>query len=205
MGPKNVLHVSLRTVRRGLLVSVVAVFGCGEGSGQTASGASTRTDKPSDRTVEIAVVAWPNPASLSFSTRAALTTDARAVVARSALPVLVPAESTLVQTARIIVEERFFAVSSQADSIHVSLHATRVTHRYPGIGPIPGDRLLRGTPGFVTRNEGIWSATWKESGVSYVLDLECGVSADARCASDAYLLELVEGLAYVGGLGEPRP
>jgi hypothetical protein len=202
-----VRDVSLKAMRSALVAAFVAAcgFGCGDGSGQSGSGATARADKPADRSLEIAIVAWPSSATLSLATRAELTSDARQAVARSALPVLVPADSSLARSARVMVEDQFFAVSSRADSIHVSLHATRVSHRYPGIAPIRGDRLLRGAAGFVTRNEGIWSATWKESGISYVLDLECASPTDARCASDQYLLELVERLAYVGGLAEARP
>jgi hypothetical protein len=205
MGSEHVSRLVLSAVGSGVVLSLLAACAGLEGGDDTARPSSTSAHEPGKRTVEVAVVAWPNSANLSLAARAELTSDARRAVAGSALPVLVPAESALVRSARVIVEERFFAVSAQADSIHVSLHATRVAHRYPRIGPIRGDRTLRGSPGFVTRNEGIWSATWKESGVSYVLDLECGAASDARCAGEGYLLELVERLAYVGGLGESSP
>jgi len=75
------------------------------------------------RAVEAALLVSSLASTISLATRAELTSDARQVVARSALPVLVPADSGLARSARIIAEDQFLAVSSRADSVHVSLHA----------------------------------------------------------------------------------
>jgi hypothetical protein len=45
----------------------------------------------------------------------------------------------------------------------------------------------------------IWTASWVEDGVAYALDVECAAAGDdPRCASEAYLLTLVDDLAEVG-------
>jgi hypothetical protein len=58
---------------------------------------------------------------------------------------------------------------------------------------------MRGVMGHVTVNEGIRAASWIEDGVAHALDLECAVAGDPRCADDAYLLGLIEGLVFAGG------
>lgn len=50
-------------------------------------------------------------------------------------------------------------------------------------------------------NEGIRSASFVENGAAYTVDVECASVADARCQSDAFVVELASRLVYVGGSG----
>ena len=123
----------------------------------------------------------------------------REAVAAARLPVLVVDDARLLAAAVVMSEPRWTAVSSRSDGITVSLHATAVRHRFEHIAPHAGRSEVRGTPAWVTQNEGIWSAAWTEGGVAYSLELECDTLPDPRCDDSALLLELATKLVVVGG------
>jgi hypothetical protein len=155
-------------------------------------------------------VAWPAASTVDEQTVFELSRDGskkdreiRALIARSPVPVLAP-KGLRLTTPTLVVEGEYFALTSRADGATISLQGTRAAHRYEGVDPTPGNRGLRASGslrGFVSVNEGIRTASWIENGVAYSLDVECNDSRDARCQSDAFLLEVVAQLAYVGGSG----
>lgn len=145
-------------------------------------------------------VIWPASTQIDRALLGALGAEARAKVSRAPVPVLVPRGDDLV-AASLVVEPEFYAFSHRRDGLTVAVQATRREHRHEGVGPIRGDRPLRGTMGFVTENEGIRSASWRENGVAYSVDLECETPTDARCADDTLVTSIVEGLSFVGGGG----
>jgi len=156
-------------------------------------------------------VAWPAAnavddralQSLITGATAARGTDAReirALVSRSPVPVLAP-RSLELTSPTLVVEGEYFALSGRLEGVTISLQGTRAAHRYEGIEPAPGNRELRGTRGFVSINEGIRTASWIENGAAYTADVECADVHDARCESEAFLLQLVGQLAFVGGSG----
>ncbi len=183
---------------RSLLGSVVgaaltsALLGCND---PVASSANA----PAPSVVTSNVI-WPASSQVDRGLLGALGAEARAKVSRAPVPVLVPRGSDLA-AASLVVEPEFYAFSHRHDGITVVVQATRREHRYEGVGPVRGDRLVRGTTGFVTENEGIRSASWRENGVAYTVDLECETPTDARCADDTLVMSLVDGLAFVGGGG----
>jgi hypothetical protein len=144
-------------------------------------------------------IAWPaRPDSAAL---AALGPDATNVT-RSPVPVLAPAASARLADPHVIVDAEYYAINGKLDGATVTIQGTRMQHVYQGMPKIDGDRAVRGTKGFVTVNEGIRSASWMENGASYTVDVECdSPSKDARCASDAFVLELAGALVYVGGAG----
>jgi hypothetical protein len=144
-------------------------------------------------------VSWPARAAIDQKARAALEADARAAVDRSPVPVMVPADRAMLGRTRVFAREQWVAVSSSFDGLSLSIHGRRLAHRYPQIEPVRGPRLVRGLPGFISHEEGIWTLSWLEHGVAYSLDLECASPEDGRCADERQALELAEGLAYVGG------
>jgi hypothetical protein len=156
---------------------------------------------PAQGRIELAEVIWPPAAQLDRSALTSLPAQARSAVDASQIPVLVPRRAALLTAPTIIARENWTSFSARTPEITVSLRATRLARRYDHIPPARGPRTVRGLPAFVTQNEGIWSATWMENGVSYSLDLECASPSDAACASDALLLEIAGELAYVGGAG----
>ena len=146
-------------------------------------------------------VAWP--AESSVDTRAFETLgDARSQVTRSPVPVLVPpSDLRRDRTPTLIVEASFYAVTLHSGGATINVQGTRVAHVYEGIDPHPGNRELRAGRGFVTENEGIRAASFVENGVAYSVDVECEDRHDDRCTSDAFVTDIVNRLAYVGGSG----
>lgn len=163
---------------------------------------SAGLDTPAEAApVEIGRVVWPPDEQIDRAALAALPPPAAAAVRISEVPVLVPPRPALLAAATIIAKPNWTTFSAGAEGITVSVMATRLAHRYDHIPPARGTSTVRGQPAFVTQNEGIWSVTWMENGVSYTVDLECASHEDAACASEAAVLELAGALAYVGGAG----
>lgn len=125
--------------------------------------------------------------------------DARSQVVRSAVPVLAPSGDLRLERPTVVVEPAYYAITARVTGATISIHGTKSAHRYEGVEAHPGNRALRKAKGFVTINEGIRSASFVENGVAYTVDVECASVADARCQSDAFVVELVDHLAYVGG------
>lgn len=193
------------------LLLVLLVAGCEPGPGEAAGAPPngelpTRTrDVPVNKAVDEVHVAWPERSTIDASVLAGLPAEARELVKTSRVPVLVPRAASLLAAAKLVVRPAFTAVSIDGQGEHaglnVSISATRVTHRYQGIPEARGPERVRGDkPAFITQNEGIWSATWRENGLSYVVEVECArPGEDARCRDDAFLRTVVEDLAFVGG------
>ncbi|WP_437587189.1 hypothetical protein [Sorangium sp. So ce1000] len=147
----------------------------------------------------IAAVTWPPEASIDQSALAALPDTAAHAARASRVPVLVPSRRELLAAPVLVAREHWTSFWAKTDAITVSLTMTRLSRRYPNIPPFRGARAVRGAPALVTANEGIWSASWIENGVSYALDVECASPDTPACASDALVLELSSELVYVGG------
>ena len=104
-----------------------------------------------------------------------------------------------IESAIVMARPAWTAVSARRGGLTISLHATRVEHAYEDIAPAKGPHKVRDQPAFITQNEEIWSASWKEYGVHYALEVECDDPSEARCADDAKLRALAKTLRYVGG------
>jgi len=158
-------------------------------------------------------VTWPDASKVDERAIAALAAprsdgssaigsrELSALIARSPVPVLAPSRVVLASPS-LVVEGEYFALSGRVDGATIALQGTRAAHRYEGLEPVAGDRVLRATKGFVSVNEGIRTASWMENGAAYSVDVECAdLVNDARCASDDFLLSIVAQLTYVGGSG----
>lgn len=145
-------------------------------------------------------ISWPSPAVRDERAFASLGDRERAseLVERAPVPVLAPTNVALEQPTFIVGPE-FYALTGRVDGATISIHGKRAAHRYEGIEPVKGNRTLRGVPGFVSENEGIRTTSWIENGAAYSLDVECADPTEARCASDAFAVELVENLKFAGG------
>jgi len=160
---------------------------------------------PIEKAIDVRRVSWPRVDEVDDGVAQNLSADVRQAVARSSLPVLVPRALGLVDRTVLIVRDNFYAASIHGSDdyagLTVNVSATRVTHRYRGMPNVKGrDRVRGDRPAFVTSNEGIWSATWIENGVSYVVEVECAhPSEDARCADSTFVERLADELAFVGG------
>jgi hypothetical protein len=129
----------------------------------------------------------------------ALDNDSRRAVSRSPVPVLVPKRKELLAVGKVMAEENWYAFHASHDGLTVHVSASKIVHKHDEIPPTKGKSTIRGVPGFLTKNESIWSASWREYGYYYSLDVECGEPTDARCNDDALVLSLTRDLVYVGG------
>jgi hypothetical protein len=198
-----------------------------------ADGPVTAVGKPSRRAVapEAAArlapqaVVWPARGAIDAEVRGRFAEADRRLIDASPLPVLAPREPRAFGRAKVVARPAWFSVAVKdaayaaeldarragrstvglAPGIAVFVQGSRVVHRHPGIAPVEGNRTLRGRPAWITQNEAIWSATWEENGVTYVVELECSRPSDPRCANDQQLVEVAESLAFVGGAGPVAP
>ncbi len=155
---------------------------------------------PAPATPAPTVVARPNfGGPVHAETLAALPAAEREKVATSPVPVLVPKDPAWHPKLVITTGPHWFAFSVTQNGVTVSVHATRVAHVHPDMPAKKPDRDLRQTKAFIGQNELIWNASWQERQVAYSLDVECAVTADARCADDKFLIQMAESLVYVGG------
>lgn len=166
----------------------------------------TRTrDVPVSKAIDVTRVVWPERSAIDDATLGRLSQPARAKVSESLVPVMLPRAAGLVDKAKLVVKPAFTAISMTGEGEHagvtVSVSATRVSHRYADVPEVKGpERVRGGKPAFVTQNELIWSVTWFEHGISYVVEVECArPSEDARCADDKFVRSVVEDLTFVGG------
>lgn len=149
----------------------------------------------------ISTVTWPAAASLDRGALEALPRKAAHAAMKSQVPVLVPRRRELLASPVIVTRQHWTSFWARTEDLTVSLTMTRLSRKIPSIPPFRGAHFVRGKPALVTVNEGIWSATWIENGVSYALDIECASPDAPSCASDALVRELAAELVYVGGAG----
>lgn len=147
---------------------------------------------------------WPSSNEIDAELWARLPDAARTAALESPVPVLVPREGSLVAEAAIFSQATGYALSARHDTRTVAIQASKSATLLPHVGHVPGTTRLRGTPGWVSSNDGIRTASWIEHGTAYSLDLECAAPDGPEC-SEATLRGLVEDLAYVGGLGALQP
>ncbi|MBX3191128.1 MAG: hypothetical protein KF819_29290 [Labilithrix sp.] len=180
---------------------VMAALGCNTGPSADATTAAAPTTGNTVRPT----VSWPAASTIDVGALAAVGSgsserEARALVARSPVPVLAPKDLRLTSPT-LVVEGEYFALTGRADGVTITLQGTRAAHRYEGVEPAVGNRNLRGTKGFVSINEGIRTASWIENGAAYTVDVECENVRDARCEGEDFLLSIVAQLVFVGGSG----
>ncbi len=156
-----------------------------------------------DRTADTVAgaVRWPAAGTLDRIAFARLDESSRDAVRTSPVPVLVLREPALLAVTRVMTGPAWYAIAAREGGLTISLGGTRLAHPHPGVAPARGRSIVRGEPAFVTQNEAIWSASWLENGVAYVLEVECDTPSEPRCADERTLLGLTAALSYVGGAG----
>jgi hypothetical protein len=156
---------------------------------------------PEEAKLVVNEVVWPDAAAIDRAALGALPERAASHVRSSRVPVLLPAREALLAVASVVAKELWTSASMRAEGVTLTVTASRASHRVPGVGPTKGNRALRGTHGFVSQNEGIWSASWIENGVAYSVEVECASPEAPRCADEVFVTEVANDLAYVGGAG----
>jgi hypothetical protein len=128
-----------------------------------------------------------------------LSPEAQLAVTRSPVGVLVPSDPALLASGTVMADKSWYAFHAQTSGVTIAIQGTNVAHVHPEVAPDDGNTILRRGRGYVTVNEGIRTASFIEDGVAYAVDVECATAGDPHCASDAYVLELTNGLVKVGG------
>lgn len=155
--------------------------------------------RTSSKTNAVEAKSWP--LAVDTAALAALDPHSREAVGKSPVPVLIPKRPELLAIGKVMVEEHWYAFHASHDGITVNVGASRIEHQHDDLPPQKGKTLIRGVSGWLTKNESIWTATWRELGIWYSLDVECGEPSDPRCASESIILSMATDLVYVGGKG----
>jgi len=146
-------------------------------------------------------VTWPALASKDDRALAQLGNDKAHVaelLMQAPVPVFAPTNVTF-ERPTFVVGKEFWTLTGRVNGATISIQGTRAAHRYEDIGPVQGNRTLRGNKGFVSINEGIRTTSWMENGVAYSLDIECANPAtDTRCTDDGFSVDVVEHLGFAG-------
>ncbi len=152
--------------------------------------------------VRINNVSWPSRKAVNKKVLSLLPKNSIPKVSESPVPVLVPKKKNLLEQGVLIVEQNYYAFSSNVNGATISILATNVSHFYslPDTDKPRYNGRIRGKPAFIGESEGIWHVSWNQYGVAYSLDIGCGTAGDSRC-SKKHLMELGNNLAYIGGKG----
>jgi hypothetical protein len=149
-------------------------------------------------------VQWPADGVRDLGAYEGFDARSQAAIDAAPVPVLVPAPAVALDQRQVMHGPEWYAFWGQrggdeGTTVTVTLQGSRMARVHPGVRPQAASHALRGQPAWVTRNEGIWSASFIEHGVAYDLGIECA-PVDAPPCHDATELEaLAEGLRYVGG------
>lgn len=148
-------------------------------------------------------VTFPPATKITRPVLERLPADAKKLVRKATVPVLVPPDGVKPESIVVIVEPEFYAVSAKTETgASISVQGTRSRVRYDDVPAAAGrTQLHEGLRGFVTENEGIHVASWVENEVAYSVDLECASPDDALCKDDEGVIQMAKQLVFVGGGG----
>lgn len=168
-------------------------------------------------------VRWPDGVARDLAAYEAFDASSRAAIDAAPVPVLVPGPELVLDQRQVMQGPEWYAFWGRREgawtrqvpnkegstgdvTVTITVQASRMARVFPGVRPQPGPQTLRGQEAFVSRNEGIWTASWIEHGVAYDLGIECAPVDAPPCDDQSELEALAEGLRYAGGRGsEPEP
>lgn len=173
-------------------------------------------------------VRWPDGQARDLVTYEAFDASSRAAIDAAPVPVLVPGPELALDQRQVMQGPEWYAFWGRREgawtpqvppgptndtggptnkggtgdvTVTITVQASRMARVFPGVRPQPGPHTLRGQEAFVSRNEGIWTASWIEHGVAYDLGIECAPVDAPPCDDQSELEALAEGLRYAGGRG----
>lgn len=125
----------------------------------------------------------------------------RAVLARTAVPALLPASPRLVQAAMLTGERDWFAASIPDDDVVITLEGNLKSMDAPEIkAAFKGYAVGTRAKPRLGHNELVIEAAWLDAdGVAWSLEVDCKrPDTNPRCVNNDYILSLVRGLRRVG-------
>ena len=151
-------------------------------------------------------VHWPEAETRDLAAYEAFDASSRAAIDAAPVPVLVPGPELALDRRQVMHGPEWYAFwgrreSSEAE-VTITVQASRMARVLPGVRPQPGPHTLRGQEAWVTRNEGIWTASFIEHGVAYDVGIECAPVDAPPCDDQSELEALTEALRYAGGRRE---
>ncbi|MBK8259453.1 MAG: hypothetical protein IPK82_43205 [Polyangiaceae bacterium] len=161
----------------------------------------TSPAEPAGTNMVVGEPVWPDVSEVNREAFSAMPGEARERIKTSRVPVWLPHNPTWLGSAKVVSKELWTTVHLRGDDATIVVSASRGAHKLAGVTPMEGNRRVRGKGAFVSQNEGIWSANWVESGVSYSVEVECDVPSSASCASENKVLDVANALVFVGGKG----
>lgn len=126
-----------------------------------------------------------------------LDVDQRETLRRAEVPVLLPDNQMLLESATYTAQSDWYAAAMEGDGVSVYVSGTRLEFVHPSID----ERQVDADEPRVTQNELIMTLSLKRWGAAYVVEVECDrPSEDARCEDEGYVREIGRSLGLAGGL-----
>ncbi len=153
--------------------------------------AGSNTDsEPPVRTEQVAVD-WDAARRHPRLDATKLSEGQKQAVERSAVPVLLPDRTDLLEAAVITTGPGWYAASMVKDKFSVALSGNSKVIRIPDAPQPPelGDPTLK-----PSKDEGMLEVSFRAFGVYYDLSLECFDHGDPRCSADPYAIQLMASL-----------
>ena len=123
---------------------------------------------------------------------------AREIVERADLPVLLPRNKALLESATILGGEKWYTATIQQEGHQVFIRGTRNSRKAP-YGEGDKKAMFQRPELSVTRTEGIVTCSFSLFGAAYNLEIECDRGeADPMCGSDDAAEKIVKSLGLAG-------
>jgi hypothetical protein len=151
-------------------------------------------------TSRVETVDWPAANGYPHISAQLLPESEREKLEQSAVPVLVPRDADVLDSAIVTLGDDWYAASLKDDGASLHIRGTRRSFDFQGDVWTPQEKAL-GDDYTLTRTHQLVSVSFGAFGIAYTLDVECSRPMDdVRCTEDTYVLDLANDLAVAGGL-----
>lgn len=123
--------------------------------------------------------------------------DVQLAIASSPVPVLAPSDPGTHAT--MTTGRHWYALTVHGEGFVAMAQGSGEARVHPHIRTADPTHPMRKNGGFLTRNDGIWAASWIEGGAAYSMEIECDRRVVAWCDDEAEILRRVDTLVFVGG------
>lgn len=152
---------------------------------------------PNSRVEEID---WPAANGYPRIDLATLPESERSKISEIPLPVMLPDDPEILETAIITRGDNWYAASLKGDGVSLHVRGTRVSFDFEEDVWSKAEKSI-GDNYTLTRTHQIVTVAFGSFGAAYTVDVECSKPMDdIRCTDDAYALDLANDLAVAGGL-----
>lgn len=125
--------------------------------------------------------------------------EARQAIGQSPVPVLLPRQPQLLETAVVLVGDGWYTATMSDDRHRVFVRGTRVARPMDWSDRERRALKERKDDVRITRTDGILSAHFSLAGCAYNIEVECKQADDTLCTDDARVVELQKAFGLAGG------